>query len=295
MCAGAGDKMKKKYVSVNSRQMAYVEIGEGTPIVFLHGNPTSSFLWRHVMPELSSLGRCIAPDLIGMGDSAKLPGADVKTYDFSTHSEFLAGFMGAMGLERDVLLVLHDWGSALGFNWANQNRDAIRGIAYMEGIVRPLSGWEEFSPEATPIFQALRSEAGEGLILDRNIFIERILPGSILRNLTLQEMDEYRRPFVHREDRYPTLTWPRSIPVAGEPPDVTRVVQEYANWLEKSDLPKLFVNAEPGAILIGAQREFCRTWPNQQEVQVSGSHFIQEDSGQEIGQAIAAWIRDEAL
>ena len=198
--------------------------------------------------------------------------------------------MDAMGLTEDVLLVIHDWGSALGFDWANTHRDAVRGIAYMEGIVRPLSGWEEFSPEAVPIFQALRSEAGPEMILEKNIFIERILPGSILRGLTEDEMNTYRAPFADRNDRWPTLTWPRQIPVGGEPEDVSAIVQSYADWMAGNDLPKLFVNAEPGAILVGPVRDFCRSWKNQTEVTVPGSHFIQEDSGAAIGAAIADWI-----
>ena len=285
----------KKFISVDGHDMAYVESGAGRPIVFLHGNPTSSFLWRDVMPALSKLGRCIAPDLIGMGDSAKLPDPDMNTYTFATHRKFLAGFMQAMDLRRDVILVLHDWGSALGFDWANHHQNAVAGIAYMEGIVRPLADWDAFSPAAVPLFQALRSEDGPDLILDRNIFIERILPGSILRKLTETEMAEYRRPFQDRNDRWPTLTWPRQIPVAGFPHDVTAYVQAYADWMARNDLPKLFVDAQPGAILIGAQREFCRTWKNQSEVQVKGSHFIQEDSGPEIGPAIAKSITQKAV
>jgi len=287
--------MRKKQVEVAGYAMAYHEVGQGKPIVLLHGNPTSSSLWRSVIPALSEYGRCIAPDLIGMGDSAKLPGADETTYTFATHAEYLDGFMAALGLTEDVLLVVHDWGSALGFDWANRHRDAVRGLAYMEGIVRPLAGWEEFNPEAAPLFQALRSEAGLALILEKNVFIERILPGSILRDLTEVEMAEYRRPFATRADRVPTLTWPRQIPVAGEPADVAARVQAYADWLSESAVPKLFVNAEPGAILVGAVRDYCRTWPNQREVTVKGSHFIQEDSGPEIGAAIAAWITAQGL
>ena len=286
--------MSKSYIEVDGRKMAYVEVGEGRPIVFLHGNPTSSYLWRDVMPEVAGWGRCIAPDLIGMGDSDKLPDADAGTYTFATHRHYLDGFMEAMGLERDVILVLHDWGSALGFDWANRNRAAVTGIAYMEGIVQPLAAWSDFNPDATPLFQALRSNAGEGLIIDKNVFIERILPGSVLRKLTDEEMEEYRRPFGEPAHRYPMLTWPRSIPIEGDPADVVRIVQDYADWLVTSDLPKLFVDAEPGAILIGAQRAFCLSWRNQRVVQVKGSHFIQEDSGPEIGRAIAQWI-SEAL
>ncbi|MEQ3710101.1 MAG: haloalkane dehalogenase [Tateyamaria sp.] len=287
--------MTKKTITVHGQDMAYVEEGRGKPIVLLHGNPTSSYLWRDVIPELTSLGRCIAPDLIGMGGSAKLPDPDIDTYTFATHSRYLAGFMEAMGLDSDVLLVIHDWGSALGFDWASHNPDAVRGIAYMEGIVRPIADWGEFSPGGTPIFQGLRSDAGPEMILDKNVFIERILPGSVLRELTDDEMDTYRAPFEARNDRWPTLTWPRQIPIAGEPADVVARVQAYGDWMASNDLPKLFINAEPGAILIGGVREFCRTWPNQTEVTVKGIHFIQEDSGPEIGQAIAKWMRDMSL
>ncbi|MEQ9695412.1 haloalkane dehalogenase [Shimia sp. SDUM112013] len=282
--------MEKKYVEVLGQKMAYAEMGAGRPIVFLHGNPTSSFLWRNVMPELAAMGRCIAPDLIGMGDSDKLPDAGGDTYTFDTHRKFLDAFLAEMGIAENVVLVIHDWGSALGFHWANRHRDAVAGIAYMEGIVAPIASWDDFNPQAAPVFQGFRSAAGEGMILDKNLFIERVLPGSILRDLTKAEMDEYRRPFATREDRWPTLTWPRQIPIAGTPPEVVEIVQAYADWLKTSDLPKLFINADPGAILIGDLRDFCRGWPNQQEVTVAGSHFIQEDSGPEIGQAIAAWL-----
>lgn len=282
---------EKQRVAVDGREMAYVERGEGRPILFLHGNPTSSFLWRDVIPECEGLGRCIAPDLIGMGDSDKLPNPGPDTYRFVTHRRFLAGFLAAVGVERDAVLVVHDWGSALGFDWANRHRDAVAGIAYMEGIVRPLSDWSEFNPQAAPMFQGFRSEKGEELVLDRNLFVDRVLPGSILRRLTEAEQAEYRRPFPTREDRWPTLAWPRQIPVGGEPADVAEIASDYAAWMAENDLPKLFVNAEPGAILVGAVREFCRGWKNQREVTVKGSHFIQEDSGAEIGQAVANWLR----
>ena len=287
--------MPKKMIAVHGHDMAYVEMGQGRPIVFLHGNPTSSYLWRDVMPELATLGRCIAPDLIGMGDSAKLPDPGPDTYTFMTHRHYLDGFMQALGLANDVLLVIHDWGSALGFDWAFRNQSAVRGIAYMEGIVAPYASWSDFNKDAAPLFQALRSDVGENLILDKNVFIERILPGSILRDLTPEEMDEYRRPFLQREDRWPTLTWPRHIPIEGEPAEMVTLVDAYSEWLAGSGLPKLFVNADPGAILIGKNRELCRSWPNQTEVTVAGSHFIQEDSGREIGQAIAQWMQVKAL
>ena len=279
----------KKEVIVKGKTMSYVEMGEGAPIIFQHGNPTSSYLWRNVMPHLQDQGRCIAIDLIGMGDSDKLDNPDASSYTFVQHREYLDGALEALGIESDVTLVIHDWGSALGFDWANRHRDAVKGIAYMEGIVRPVS-WDEWPEAARGVFQGFRSSAGEEMVLDKNTFVERVLPGSILRDLSEEEMAVYRRPFQNSgEDRRPTLTWPRQIPIDGTPADVVEIVQAYADWLTEADLPKLFVNAEPGAILIGAQREFCRSWPNQTEVTVSGNHFLQEDSPHEIGKAIAAW------
>lgn len=283
--------LAKQTVDVRGRRMAYHARGEGRPILFLHGNPTSSYLWRDVIPELEGHGRLIAPDLIGMGYSDKLPDPQPDTYRFTTHRDFLDGFISAViGDSEPVVLVVHDWGSALGFDWANRHRDRVRGIAYMEAIVRPIAGWEEWSPSATPVFQGFRSDKGEQMILDRNLFVERVLPGSVLRKLSDAEMAEYRKPFVQREDRWPTLTWPREIPIAGEPADVVAIAAAYSQWLATNDIPKLFVNADPGAILVGVLREFCRTWRNQTEVTVPGSHFIQEDSGAAIGQAIAQWI-----
>jgi haloalkane dehalogenase len=284
--------LTKKSVDVLGSRMAYHERGEGAPVLLLHGNPTSSYLWRDVIPALEGCGRLIAPDLIGMGDSAKLPKPGPDTYRFATHRDYLAAFIDAViGGTQSIVFVVHDWGSALGFDWANHHRDRISGIAYMEAIVRPIASWDEWSPQATPIFQGFRSDKGEVMILDRNMFVERVLPGSVLRKLTEAEMTEYRRPFLEREDRWPTLTWPRQIPIAGEPADVARISADYSQWMAGNDVPKLFVNAEPGAILIGAPREFCRSWKNQTEVTVSGSHFIQEDSGPAIGQAVADWMK----
>jgi len=288
--------LAKKTVDVLGARMAYHERGEGAPVLFLHGNPTSSYLWRDVIPELDGLGRLIAPDLIGMGDSAKLPNPGPDTYRFTTHRDYLGGFIDAViGPTESLVLVVHDWGSALGFDWANRHRSRVRGIAYMEGIVRPVASWGEWSASATPIFQGFRSDKGETMILERNMFVERVLPGSVLRKLTEAEMTEYRRPFLQAEDRWPTLTWPRQIPIAGEPADVVQISAAYSQWMAENDIPKLFINAEPGAILIGAPRDFCRSWKNQTEVTVPGSHFIQEDSGPAIGQAVANWIKANAL
>lgn len=289
-------RLTKKTIDVLDSQMAYHERGEGAPILLLHGNPTSSYLWRDVIPELWGLGRLIAPDLIGMGDSGKLPNPGPDTYRFTIHRQYLDAFIDAViGPAETILFVLHDWGSALGFDWANQHRERVRGIAYMEAIVRPIASWDEWSPAAVPIFQGFRSDKGEAMILERNMFVERVLPGSVLRKLTEAEMTEYRRPFRQAEDRWPTLTWPRQIPIAGEPPEVVEIARAYSQWMAENDIPKLFVNAAPGAILTGAPREFCRGWKNQTEVTVPGSHFIQEDSGPAIGRALAGWIRANAL
>jgi haloalkane dehalogenase len=288
--------LTKKTVDVLDSRMAYHERGEGAPVLLLHGNPTSSYLWRDVIPELEGRGRLIAPDLIGMGDSGKLPNPAPDTYRFTTHRDYLGAFIDAViGPAASIVFVVHDWGSALGFDWSNRHRDRVGGIAYMEAIVRPIVSWDEWSASATPIFQGFRSDKGEAMILDRNMFVERVLPGSVLRRLSEAEMAEYRRPFAQAEDRWPTLTWPRQIPIAGEPADVVQIAADYSQWMAQNDVPKLFVNAEPGAILIGAPREFCRSWKNQTEATVPGSHFIQEDSGAAIGQAVAGWMKANSL
>jgi haloalkane dehalogenase len=280
----------KRAVTVLGRRMAFVDLGASDRVfLFLHGNPSSSYLWRNVMPELAAIGQCLAPDLIGMGDSAKLDNPVPETYGFATHRDFVWGFIDAViGPARPITLVVHDWGSALGFDWANHHRDRVAGFAYMEAIVRPLV-WAEWPDSSRRVFQGFRSSAGEQMILDNNMFVERVLPGSILRTLDPAELAEYRRPFGSRIERWPTLAWPRQIPIDGEPAAVAALVGDYAEWMSQNDIPKLFVDAEPGAILIGSQREFCRRWRNQTEVTVAGSHFIQEDSGPEIGRAIAAW------
>ena len=280
----------KKHLTVMGKSMAYCEMGEGDPILFLHGNPTSSYLWRNIMPFAADLGRCLAPDLIGMGDSDKLDNPGPERYRFVEHRAYLDAWIEAVGVTNNVTLVIHDWGSALGFDWARRNADRVKAIAYMEGIVRPVL-WEEWNQQSRPVFEGFRSEAGEAMVLRKNVFVEKVLPGSVLRVLTEAEMTVYRRPFLTPgEDRRPTLSWPRQIPLAGEPREVVDIVQEYADWMATNDLPKLFVNAEPGAILVGAQREFCRGWKNQTEVTVRGSHFIQEDSPTEIGEALHAWL-----
>ncbi len=281
---------QKKSLAVNGYDMSYVDEGEGEPIVFLHGNPTSSYLWRNIIPYCEQMGRCIAPDLIGMGDSDKLSPSGPERYRFVEHRDFLDALLAALGVERNVTLVIHDWGSALGFDWANRHRDAVRGIAYMEAVVRPLT-WDEWPTVIKPVFQGFRSPAGGKMVLEDNVFIEQVLPGAIIRKLNETEMNHYRAPFINAgEDRRPTLTWPRQIPIDGEPEDVVAIVKSYGEWLGQSQIPKLFINADPGAILRGAPRDFCRSWPAQTEVTVTGTHFIQEDSPDEIGQAIASWL-----
>lgn len=282
--------MEKVRIPVRGKTMAYVEVGEGDPVVFLHGNPTSSYLWRNVIPRVT--GRCIAPDLIGMGDSDKLDPSGADRYRFVEHREYLDGLLDAIDLGDRVTLVVHDWGSALGFDWARRHPDLVRGIAYMEAIVSPLT-WQMWPEASRSIFQAMRSPAGESIVLEKNVFVERILPGSVIRALSNSEMEEYRRPYLEPgESRRPTLTWPREIPIDEGPADVAEIVAAYSSWLAGSQIPKLFVNADPGAILIGEQRELCRLWPNQAEVTVPGIHFIQEDSADAIGAALADWMRN---
>ena len=283
---------EKHFQVVNGKRLAYVEEGHGDPIVLLHGNPTSSYLWRNVIPELITSGRVIAPDLVGQGDSEKLSASEGPgRYTFDVVYKYLAGLLSQLDAEQNVALVGHDWGSALGFHWARNHPDLVRGIAYMEALVSPVE-WSEWPESARGIFQGFRSGKGEDLVLTRNLFVEGVLPNSIIRKLTDEEMDHYRAPFSTPDDRQPTLNWPRQIPIDGEPVEMVELVTEYGRWLERSvALPKLFINAEPGSILVGRQREYCRTWPHQKEVTVPGKHFIQEDSPSEIGQAIAEWLK----
>ena len=282
----------KRSVEVAGYRMSYAECGSGRPIVFQHGNPTSSYLWRNIMPALADRGRCIAIDLIGMGDSDKLADSGPERYDFFEQRRFWRGALDALGVTDDVIFVLHDWGSALGFDYCADFPERVAGVAYMEGIVRPVS-WAEWPEDARSIFQAFRSPDGEKVVLEKNVFVERVLPSSILRELSADEMDAYRAPFREAgEARRPTLSWPRQIPIEGEPADVVALVERYAQALAESAVPKLFINAEPGSILVGAQREFARSWPNQTEVTVRGRHFIQEDSPDEIAAAVRAWLSD---
>jgi len=281
---------KKKFATVHGKQMAYIEEGTGDPIVFLHGNPMSSYLWRNVMPHLAGKGRLIAPDLIGMGDSDKLDNSGPDSYTFVEHRKYLFALLEQLGVTDNVTLVIHDWGSGLGFHWAHTHPEAVKGIAFMEAIVETRDSWDQFPDRAREMFQALRSPAGEEMVLEKNLFVEALVPGSILRDLTEEEMNEYRRPFANAgEDRRPTLTWPRQIPIEGQPADVTEIVDAYLDWLGKTSVPKLFVNADPGVLITGAVRDRVRSWPNITEVTVPGLHFIQEDAPDEIGVAVRDW------
>ena len=282
---------EKKFASVKGKQIAYVEEGRGDPIVLLHGNPTSSFLWRNVIPELVESGRVIVPDLIGQGDSEKLPASEgPERYSLEVAYSYVDGLLESIGANENVTLVIHDWGTGVGFLWAMRHPAAVKGVAYMEGIVKPVS-WSDWPESAVGIFKGFRSDKGEDLILNRNMFIEGVLPSSVIRPLSDTEMDAYRAPHLETDDRQPLLNWPRQIPIEGEPEDVVALVNEYGAFMSASEIPKLFINADPGSILVGAQREFCRSWPNQQEVTVKGLHFIQEDSPVEIGQAVANWLK----
>ena len=287
-------QQRKSYATVLGHRMAYVEAGAGAPIVLLHGNPTSSYIWRTVIPALEGLGRIIAPDLIGMGDSDKLGPEDPDRYTFRRHRDFLDALLDQLGVTEHITLVLHDWGSALGFDWARRHPGTVRAIAYMEAIITTLESWDDWREDSRELFQAFRSDQGEKLILEDNAFVETVLPAGILRTLDDAEMAEYRRPFRQPgDDRLPTLTWPRQIPAEGEPADVVRIVEEYGPWLATTPgIPKLFVNTEPGVILQDRQRAVCRAWPDQTEITVPGLHFVQEDSGAEIGAAIAQWLTD---
>ena len=281
----------KKFAEVKGRRMAYIDEGSGPAIVFQHGNPTSSYLWRNVMPHCEGLGRLVACDLIGMGDSDKLPPSGPSRYSYAEQRDYLWALWDKLALGDKIVFVIHDWGSALGFEWARRHPERVAGIVYMEALVTPVT-WADWPENARRAFQGFRSDGGEEMVLVKNTFVERVLPGSVIRKMSDEEMAEYRRPFASPgEDRRPTLTWPRQIPIEGQPADVVSVVEDYSAWLAASRMPKLFINADPGSILVGRQREVCRAWPNQTEVTVKGLHFIQEDSPDEIGRAVAEFVR----
>ena len=283
-------KYTKKYKDIKNSKMAFIDEGSGDTFLFLHGNPTSSFLWRNIAPHVEDIGRIVIPDLIGMGDSDKLEGVDSPGYKYHGHYSYLTALMDELDLGDNIHLIIHDWGSAMGFQFARENQDRIKSITYMEAIVMPLT-WDQWPDPATKIFGLFRSEAGEELVLEKNFFVERILLADSSTGYTEEEKSEYIRPFINPgEDRRPTLTWPRQIPLDGEPSEVVEEVRLNAEFHKESDIPKLFINADPGSILIGDQREFARSWKNQTEITVSGNHFIQEDSSEEIGAALRNFV-----
>ena len=275
----------RKYVRVLDTHLAYVDVGNGDPIVFLHGVPTPSYLWRNVIPHLLPLGRCLAPDLVGMGYSGAAPNGSYRLRD---HQRYFDAWLEAVGVKDKVIFIVHDWGSALGFSWAQRHADKIKALVYMEAIVRPFLSWDEWPDATRAFFQAQRTPAGEELILEKNLLIEYLLP---LRGIPRDAMEVYRSYWrIPGPSRLPMLAWTRELPIEGEPKDVVHVVDSYARWLSSSPIPKLFIDADPAGFLIGAQREFCRAWPNQQEITVKGAHFLQEDSPNEVGDAIARFV-----
>jgi haloalkane dehalogenase len=280
------DPHPRRRVSVLDTEMSYVDTGVGNPVVFLHGNPTSSYLWRNVIHYVCDDARCLAPDLIGMGRSGRSP---TKGYSFANHARYLDACFDAVGLTKDVVLVVHDWGSALGFYRAWRHPEQIKAIVYMEAIALPRR-WEDFG-EAAHIFRALRSQQGERMVLDENAFVEMVLPRGTIRKLSDEEMAAYRAPYYEREARLPTLAWPRQIPIEGDPADVNAIVESYGEWLAQSEIPKLLVLGDPGSIITGRTRDFCRTWRNQREIVVQGRHFLQEDSPDQIGSALLEFVR----
>lgn len=287
--ANAVDSHPRRRVKALDAEVSYVDTGSGDPIVFLHGNPTWSYLWRNIIPFVSGYGRCLAPDLVGMGQSGKSP---ARAYRFFDHARYLDAWFDALGLTQNVTLILHDWGSALGFYWAFRHPERVRAIAYMEAIVQPRR-WSDFPDGRDRIFRALRSDEGERLVLEENFFVETVLPKSTIRKLSEEEMQAYRSPYPDRESRLPTLVWPRELPIEGKPADVVSAVEAYGAWLaQSSNIPKLFIAANPGSIIVGRARDFCHGWPNQREVEVEGIHFVQEDSPVKIGTALKEFIQD---
>jgi haloalkane dehalogenase len=283
----AADPHPRRRVDLHGTHMEYVDVGTGDPIVFLHGNPTSSYLWRNIIPSVADLGRCLAPDLVGMGGSGPAPDG---RYRFADQSGHLDAWFDAVVADRPAVLVLHDWGSALGLHWAARHPGRVRAVAYMEAIVQPRR-WSDFEPGREAMFRAMRSPAGEQMVLQENFFVETVLPRSVLRPLGEDEMARYRRPFADPASRRPTLVFPRELPIEGEPADVAGVVEHYGAWLAASATPKLLVVAEPGALLTGRALAFARTFPAQREVTVAGSHYVQEDSPHEIGAALRDFVQ----
>ena len=278
----------KHFQLINGVNIAYVDTGKGDPIIFLHGNPASSYIWRNIIPYVQGLGRCIAPDLPGMGDSQKLP--HKEDYTFANNEKYLDELFQSIGVTHNILFVVHDWGSVLAFDWARKHPESVKGIVYMESLTRPRS-WEEVPGVARETFMKLRSEQGEEMVLHQNSFIEFNLPKTVLRPLSAEEMDQYRRPFKEEgESRRPMLSWARQLPLGGKPANIIKVVNDNSEWLSTNDIPKLFREAVPGT-LSQEEKEACKKWPNQVHITVPGHHNLQEDSPKEIGTAISVWLQ----
>ncbi len=287
----AEERYERRRLLVMGKELSFVDEGKGDPIVFLHGNPASSYVWRNILPFMTKYGRCIAPDLIGMGQSQKILPSGDRTYRLGDFQLYLDGLLGAIGVSRKVTLVVHEWGSILGFDWARRHPDALKGIAYMEAIVRPLC-WDEWPQATRDIVRSLRSEEGERLALTENAMVETLLPDTVMRVLSVQEMDSYRRPFsIPGEGRRPTLSCIRDLPIDGTPEDTQRAVENNAAWLSSTDAPKLFVDCDPGYLLVGTHRQACRKFKNQTEITVSALHFPQEDSPMKLTTALLEWYR----
>jgi len=281
------DHLPRRRVKILDTEISYVDVGNGEPVVFLHGNPTWSYQWRNIIPYLSGNRRCLAPDFVGMGWSGKSP---TKAYRFVDQVRYLDAWFDGLALTKNVTLVGHDWGGPTAFYRARRFPDQIKAIAYFEAIVLSRR-WADYSGGRDIRFRRLRSPEGERLVLDENFFVETSLPGGTMRKLSDEEMAAYRAPYRDRERRLPTLVWPRELPIEGEPADVVAIVDKNAEWLSASaNLPMLFINGEPGASISGRAREYCRSLPNQREVTVKGLHHLQDDSPNEIGAALREFV-----
>ena len=278
---------KSKFVDVHGSRMHYVDVGEGDPVLFLHGNPTSSYLWRNIIPHLSGQARCIAPDLIGMGksDHPKIP------YRYDDHYRYVTGFVDALDIGSNLTLVIHDWGSALGFRWAHQHQDAVKGIAFMEAMLFPLS-WERMPAEYRTGFRMMRSPGlGWGMISVGNVFIKKMLPDMVARGLTPEAQAYYASAFPTIASRQAVRQWPQEIPIDGKPADNDATVGAFGEWLTRTELPKILFHGSPGTII----REDDVAWvrenlANLQVVDIGdGLHFIQEDNPGLIGSELSKW------
>lgn len=279
---------QSKFVEVHGSKMHYIDEGDGDPILFLHGNPTSSYLWRNIIPYLTPHGRCIAPDLIGMGKSDK----PKLAYRFFDHYKYVEGFVEALKL-RNITLVIHDWGSALGFHYAMQHENNIKGMAFMEALITPLK-WSGFNKDFKMGFKLMRTPAvGWFMISVLNVFNKRILPAATVRKLSAEELAMYQQPFRTIGSRRPVRQWPREIPIDGKPAEVHEVIEQYHQKLQQSDLPKLLFYATPGGLINEEAVAYCKAhFKNLETVHIGpGIHYLQEDNPHKIGAELARWYQ----